>query len=66
MISAQIMSSAEEPKIASSRQSQLEAGISLLKADSSVPRPYWYEMKTPEFHVEAKRNLKFLQKTCNW
>ena len=32
------------------------------------PRPCsrWYEMKTPKFHVEARRNNTFIRKICNW
>lgn len=31
-----------------------------------VPRSRWYEMKTPEFHLQAKRNNDFVRKVCNW
>ena len=31
-----------------------------------VPRSRWYEMRTAEFHIEAKRNNDFVRKVCNW
>lgn len=28
------------------------------------PRDHWYEMKTPEFHLEARKNLENLRTFC--
>ena len=30
------------------------------------PRSNWYEMRTPDFHVEARRNNNLVRKSCNW
>ena len=57
----------EELKSAKRRQLLLKS-VNRPLLDTETPRPqsYWYEMKTPEFHVEAKRNIAFLRKNCNW
>lgn len=30
------------------------------------PRSHWYEMRTPGFHREARRNNVLIRKSCDW
>ena len=30
------------------------------------PRSHWYEMRTPKFHIEARRNNNFIRKSCTY
>ena len=39
---------------------------SQLTLPNPMPCSHWYEMKTPKFHIEAKRHNKFVRKVCNW
>lgn len=33
---------------------------------NSRPRSHWYEMRTPEFHIEARRNNDFIRKSFTY
>ena len=36
----------------------------LIDPEMQMPRDHWYEMKTPEFHVEARKNIEHLRMFC--
>jgi hypothetical protein len=36
----------------------------LIDPEVQRPRDHWYEMKTPDFHLEARKNIEQLRMFC--
>lgn len=43
------------------RAKELSKKKRLIDPEVQMPRDHWYEMKTPEFHLEARKNIKHLR-----